>query len=298
MSPLDVIAICSLNRPIEVAFLLAYLRDAIKWSGAIIVVDASSDDDIQERLATVAASKGATLLQASAGLPLQRNMALSFVRENFHKDSVVHFIDDDVLPSSSYFSSASSLIRLAPDSRANVVGSRDLLLRRSGLGELLRRLGIKGGDGRISVFGLSSPPIANSRFNHWTPGHGISLRPSQFEGFEFDSSIAFFGEDIEATLRLGALGNICLTPESTLLHVPGLRKGDRAMYDRQELELRLFLATRFPKLVQRRIVMAAMIVEAIFLIVAPVAPCALRKAMVSNRLDVVARSLSSANSRR
>jgi glycosyltransferase involved in cell wall biosynthesis len=294
---MDVIVICTLNRPYEVEFLLTYLRRQIGWTGEIVVVDASADGEVREALAKAAGAEMATLLPSLPGLPLQRNIALTFIRQAFSADTVVHFIDDDVIPSSSYFSAAANQIRLGLDERPSVVGSRDLLLRTNRRGEMLRTLRLKGKDGRISSFGLSSPPQTNSHLNQWSPGHGISLQPSQFEAFEFDSSINFFGEDMEATLRLGVLGDIRLTSDSVLLHVPGLRKGAQTIYDRNELELRLFLASRFPKVVRKSLVIIAIAMESAFLIFIPNVPWNDRKAMVSSRLSVLGTALLPSNRR-
>ena len=285
----DVIAICTLDRPNEVGFLTKYLRKHLRWDGAIVVVDASQDKNTRVVLETLASDQDLILLSAPPGLPSQRNVALGFVRQTFDNNCVIHFLDDDVIPSSSYFSGARSLIRESSPERPVIVGSQDLLLSKSNHGRILSRVGLKGRDGRVSVIGLSSPPVANSRSNQWNPGHGLSFRPADFPQFEFDPSINFFGEDIEATLRLGQSGDICLAEGSKLLHVPGPRHGGRLMYDLRELELRMLLAIRFPSVVKKPLLLVAMLLEGFALLILPILPARTRVGMINNRLQMLLR---------
>jgi len=283
----DVVVICTMNRPNELGYLTEYLREKLGWCAAILIVDASTEKAAIDKIDGIVASQKLRLIRTEPGLPGQRNRALEYAKRHFQSGHIVHFLDDDVIPSTSYFAEATRLIQSAPKNCPRIVGSEDSLLKRSWSGSALRRIGLKGNAGRVSAFGLSSPPEADSSRNQWTPGHGFSFRPADFPDFLFDSTIDFFGEDIEATLRLGIEGNICLGKGSTLLHVPGNRQGSGLMYDLRELELRLSLARRFPEIVVRRLVLSAFFVEALLLFALPTLPFKIRAGLALSRFKLL-----------
>jgi hypothetical protein len=102
----------------------------------------------------------------------------------------------------------------------------------------------------------------------WTPGQAFSTLLSSILNFRFDEQIAFFGEDIEATLRFRSIGGeVIVGKKASLLHVPANRLGPLGLYDAKEVELRHKLAAKFPMYVSRRAVKISIVLELVFLAV-------------------------------
>jgi hypothetical protein len=258
-----VTAICTRNRPHEIAFLVRYL-DRILGIRQLIIVDSSdSSEEIERYLLDF---PWATLVSSEAGLPLQRNKAIRYVRENYPPGTILHFIDDDVIPSHSYFGSAESLLR-GHLGHPLLVASWDQLLSWSSLSIILMFLRIKGEPGFLGAALLPTPPSPRFKSPVWGAGHGFSFVPSSCEAFAFSEEIDFFGEDLDATLRFSKeFGSIECLLESSLLHIPARRNGSLEEYDRQEVTLRKNVALRYFGKVRRGILAGALFCEGVVLV--------------------------------
>jgi glycosyltransferase involved in cell wall biosynthesis len=235
MSLNSVVVICTRNRPDEIAFLVNYL-DKTFGNLELLVVDASDDHSLVIECAS--AYPHVKVIHSTKGLPLQRNIAIRYVRQHLPKGTVLHFIDDDVIPNVSYFSAIEKALR-SQGGNPTMLASWDQLLGLSTLTKMLIFLRLKGRAGHLGAALLPTPPSPNEESPVWAAGHGLSLVPSQCKNFEFNEDIEFFGEDLDATLRFTSkFGRIICIDGASLLHIPAKRQGDRVTYDRQESEIR------------------------------------------------------------
>jgi len=285
----SVVVICSRNRLFEVKFLLGYLDSQIGWRDNILLVDSSDSYNPTEELLESTYGFPLEVLRARANLPHQRNVAIRHLLATFQDDVVIHFLDDDVIPSMAYFHSQTSELISNPK---YLVGARDVGLLETRKWTLITDLGFGARPGAVSKNGLTSPPLPNSRQNMWTPGLAFSYRLDQYPDFRFDEDINFFGEDLEATLRFSQQrGEINLTQESMVLHLEGPRRGSKEHYDLQELLLRIRIATNFPNLVSKRFLFASLLLESIYIIYLRVFYRKLSWQLLLNRLSIVSQIL-------
>jgi hypothetical protein len=259
----EAIVICTKERPRELKFLLDYLESQISWSALVLVVDSSPRINPEFILDIEKYKFNLEILQSRPSLPYQRNLALDHLSRFYPQMLFVHFIDDDVIPSLGYFEGNSDLLSR---SGLALAGSRDLLLVPSRTSLILQLFGLKGKSGQISAAGLSTPPDLGSKENMWTPGQAFSTLLSSVLNFRFDEEIAFFGEDIEATLRFRTIGGaVVVGSRASLLHVPANRAGPMGLYDAKEVELRHRLAAKFPAYVSKKALKVALLLELLFL---------------------------------
>ena len=251
MAQKSVVVICTRNRPEEVTFLVRYLNRVFQ-SLEIVIVDSSDEDS---RLKYVTNFKNVRVIISDKGLPIQRNVAIRLVRNQMPKSTILHFIDDDVIPSANYFKSIEESLRVKSEAPI-LIASWDYLLRQSTLAKILIYLGIKGKPGQVGLAVLPTPPAPGNSRLVWAAGHGLSFIPSDCKSFEFNEDIEFFGEDFEATTRFGRnFGRIMCPPGASLLHIPANRRGDHDSYDREESRIRSEFATRNLG-INRRVVLA------------------------------------------
>jgi glycosyltransferase involved in cell wall biosynthesis len=236
----SVVVICTRNRPHEVTFLVRYLNRVFQ-NLEIVVVEAS-DEDSRLKLDTI--EKNVIVVSSDKGLPVQRNVAIRLVRTRMPSGTILHFIDDDVIPSANYFRSIEELLR-AESNTPTLIASWDQLLRRSRLAKVLISVGLKGKSGQVGLAVLPTPPAPCGSKLVWAAGHGLSFIPSDSSSFDFNEEIEFFGEDLEATTRFARdYGRILCPPSASLLHVPAKRNGDLDVYDLEESRSRAQFAKR------------------------------------------------------
>lgn len=247
MKPDELIVVCTRNRAKECLFLCRYIDKYLPDSPPILVVDSSDDAEPLRELELQGGGRF-RVLKSPPGLPHQRNVAIKFAQQVSGGNFIIHFIDDDVLPSSTYFVEATRLLK--QQDVPSWLGSRDLLLGLpSRLSRILMYLRLKPKAGKVSAAGLCTPPQAGSQDNDWTPGHSFSLKQtSKKEIFLFEENIEFFGEDLEASLRFSTINGPISCPERmTVLHVQGNRAGTASQYEEEELKLRFVLSNLLPE---------------------------------------------------
>lgn len=261
MSSSEFVVVCTRNRAKECLFLCRYIDKYFPNSPPIIVVDSSDNPDDLRELERYGGGK-VRVLKSLRGLPRQRNVAIKYAQEASGGNVTLHFIDDDVLPSSAYFGEASRMLK--DKDAATWLGSRDLLLgSASSASKILMLLGLKPKEGKVSTAGLCTPPLAGSQLNDWSPGHSFSLKQiSSGEVFLFEEKIEFFGEDLESSLRFSTLHGPIACPEKlTVLHVQGDRAGTASFYEEEELKLRFVLSNLLPMRIRRNKVRMQLVLE-------------------------------------
>lgn len=246
--------ICTINRPDLLINLLRSLQSQTCLPKQIIVVDAGNSFIVAQEIKALSKAFVSELiyLKSPSGLPLQRNYGLDHLNKLGLSESleVVHFLDDDILPSPNYFESVFEGFAAYPE--ASCIGGFDSNLKpypRS----WPRNLFIVGSDsnrGRLLKSGIAVPLLPKKDFEEaeWVPGHTQNFRASLIFSHRFDPSIRLYGEDIECQLRISADGPIYYSASLGVKHL--VSEVGRDKYKEVQFssdKFRRELVKRFPK---------------------------------------------------
>jgi GT2 family glycosyltransferase len=247
----DVLILCTRNRAHQVRDRLEEYRQLSDLPGAIVVVDSSDTSSTQDAVAH--AGLGFTVpinyLRTSPGLPHQRNIGISWVRNKFRRIELIHFLDDDIIPNPGYFSRVRHIFNDIPNAVA--VGGFDPELNPNQSKGLLRRITGIGSSksGVILPSGIAIPAHPRSGIEEcdWLVGGMQSVRAGVFDQHQFDASLRMYGEDIDFYLRIAHLGKIICSRDLSITHLNDSSNRDSP----REVQLfhngiRWLLARRYP----------------------------------------------------
>lgn len=207
----DALVICTRNRSSDIERCLGSLLKQRRMPTRVLIVDSSDGSETFDISENYRNERGLTFLEythTSAGLTLQRNVALRMLSGNF---DVVHFIDDDVELEPEYIEE----LMAAFEKDQSLVGAGGLILggnrKRA---RLFARIG-----GRDS---LTPGTVLSTGFNigahetpfdvdvDWLPGCSMSFRLTMIDGLTFDERRVGYaiGEDADFGLRAKARGRL------------------------------------------------------------------------------------------
>ncbi|MEP6802073.1 MAG: glycosyltransferase [Acidobacteriota bacterium] len=253
------VVVCTHRREKSLAAFLESLRRQDPPPQAIVIVDASSDEDTQRLVSEdpelYSFSGCLTYLRVQGrwkGLTRQRNFALQWVRTD-----LLVFFDDDVvlLPGC-----LAEMQRVHREYGPAVVGVGAIVhnegpephLRK--VWRFRRRLGIVATlePGRYSRSGMSTPwgAIGADRAlleGDWLPGCGMMWKTATVVDLGFNDAFEGYslGEDVDFSLRARQKGKLIMTPAARLLHLQpkggrpdGFKLGYFTIYNRYQIHRR------------------------------------------------------------
>jgi GT2 family glycosyltransferase len=258
----DVLIICTKDRPVQLESRLIELSHFAVLPNTILIVDSSKTTETE--LVVNNSFKRFTTeiryIRTKPGLPFQRNCGIRWVFENYMGTQIVHFLDDDIIPSTNYFSTLLRLFEMNPDAIA--IGGYDKNLDAKIHSSPYRRiLGLGSSQsGVILKSGIAIPPAPKAEIHasEWLVGGMQSIRAEVFQHHIFDSSLRMYGEDIDFYLRISSLGKIICSKNLPIIHLndPTNRDSIRKL-NLYHNGMRWHLATKYPQSVNRRRVVAA-----------------------------------------
>jgi len=247
----DALILCTRNRAQQLQSRLAEYRCFEVLPSVILIVDSSDNDDT--RMVVTRASQDSTspvsYLRTSPGLPHQRNVGVSWVRNNYPDLELIHFLDDDIIPMSDYFSHVRQICRDFPnviavggfDSELNPEQNRGLMKRICGIGS--KNYGV------ILSSGIAIPahPRHNIEDSEWLVGGMQSVRTWAFDHVQFDASLRMYGEDVDFYMRIRDLGDVVCSRNLPVKHLndPSNRDSWREIHLYHN-GIRWLLARRYP----------------------------------------------------
>lgn len=225
------LVVCTRNRPVDLARLLASVAEQRPLPAAVVVVD-SSDDDASGRVVAVVAAAAARWpaeigaprhLASLPGLPRQRNVGI---------DATVHdivcFLDDDVVLEPGYFLAVGAAFAGDATGRLGGVGAtivdqppRPRLWRLDALlGLDSAREGTVLRSGRnVRVYDSSPLPTGAAPAVDWLAGLAMSFRRAVFADARPDPSFDLEGEDVEFTYRVAQRWQLRVLPAARVRHL-------------------------------------------------------------------------------
>ncbi len=259
----DALIVCTRNRAHQIYNRLQELQQFSTLPSVVVIVDSSDSAETEEAVKKTSPQFPATIkyIRSEPGLPYQRNVGIEWARKNNPKLELIHFLDDDIIPRSDYFSKIRQICHDAPELVALGGFDSDLSPNlNSGLMRRLMGIGTKK-CGLILKSGIAVPPFPQSSLEtcQWLVGGMQSVRAWVFNHLQFDAALRMYGEDIDFYLRICNLGEI-----ATSIHLPVKHLNDPSNRDSlREVNLyhngvRWLLASRYPEKVSRiRVVQVA-----------------------------------------
>lgn len=248
---MDALILCTRNRAQQIRSRLENFRHFSILPSVILIVDSSESGDTRKIVEEAAQhySRPVLYLHASPGLPHQRNIGVRWIRKMYSEIDLIHFLDDDIIPDSDYFSRIRQICSDFPnviavggfDSELNPKLHRSLIRRIVGIGS--KRCGV------ILPSGVAIPayPRDDIEKSEWLVGGMQSVRARAFEHVQFDASLRMYGEDIDFYLRLNILGDVVCSRNLPIKHLndPSNRDSWRDIHLYHN-GIRWLLARRYP----------------------------------------------------
>jgi len=231
------VVVPSKNRPQDLEVVIQGLLEQTVWATQLIVVDQSSDDESERRVAscfdqaTAVARESIQLTYIRdpkiTGLTAARNRSLPLLRAD-----VVLFLDDDVVLQPNFVEEILTTYARYPQA-AGVSGIVTNYLPPSAIYKYWIRifaLGVLHDDRQPIYWNVGNletfDPVRVSRLG----GGLMSFRTAAIRGTEFDAGLsgACDGEDVDFCIRLGKQAVLLITPRARLVHKasPVGRSGD------------------------------------------------------------------------
>ena len=213
--------VCTLNRPTELkACLVAASRAKQRPLFAVVV---SADETEQSRLAIDEAALECNWRivhePAPPGLARQRNLGIERVLDLDSSVKVVHFLDDDVQVTETYFEEIDGAFRQLPE--AVLIGGRDLSAepyRPSVFGRIIGTHSLHQGALLRSGYNAGYFSTTGLHSVDWITGCAQSFDLTRLQGVRFDPEIRFYGEEIDMHVRCSPLGQIVFCPDARFTH--------------------------------------------------------------------------------
>jgi len=215
------VVICTIARAQGTVDCLTSISASDKRPALAVVVDGSDSNEIRDALIKFSSVNSFPIVRIStkAGLPLQRNAGINAVLETDPDVKIIHFLDDDVTVTQTYFYEIEKVFTEFPD--AIIVGGRDLNVskfRHSLVGNIiLTHSNFSGSITRAgnNVQNYSENGVKKTR---WLSGYSQSFRTDVLLQHLFDEDIRFYGEEVDMQVRCSPLGAIYYCPEAKLFH--------------------------------------------------------------------------------
>jgi GT2 family glycosyltransferase len=216
------VVICTIARPLELTAALRAVAEQEHRPDFAVVVDASATEAVETVVRSISSETQLPIvhLRSLPGLGLQRNLGLDYAIERLPKRSVVHFIDDDVLPLPGYFWEIESVFASYPD--AVCVGGRDVNRPATRIPLIARLIGTNSKREGVILRTAWNIHCTTEEMNlrvDWVSGLSQSFRTDVLGSTRFNPGIRFYGEEVDMHVRCSELGTIYRTPFAEVRHL-------------------------------------------------------------------------------
>lgn len=216
------VVVCTIARPLELAVTLRAVAEQEHRPDFAVVVDASATKAVEEVIRSIKSESQLPIvhLPSRSGLALQRNLGLDYAIGRLPERSVVHFIDDDVVPLPGYFKEIESIFESHPD--AVCVGGRDVERHAARIPLIARLIGtnsVREGVILRSAWNIHCNTEEMILRVDWVSGLSQSFRTDVLGSTRFDPKIRFYGEEVDMHVRCSHLGAIYRTPFAQVRHL-------------------------------------------------------------------------------
>lgn len=216
------VVICTIARPLELTAALRAVAEQEPRPDFAVVVDASATEAVEAVVRSISSESQLPIvhLRCPSGLALQRNVGLDYAIERLPERSIVHFIDDDVVPLPGYFREIQATFASHPD--AVCVGGRDMERRATQIPLIARLIGTNSKrEGAILRTAWNIHCNAEELILRvdWVSGLSQSFRTDVLGSTRFDPEIRFYGEEVDMHVRCSHLGAIYRTPFAQVRHL-------------------------------------------------------------------------------
>ncbi len=217
----SIVAICTRNRPGELARAIADVR-AASPSLEVLVADSSEPDQKDAVRRVVADATSVSILDCTPGLARQRNQALDWIRAQRPDTRIVHFIDDDTEPEPDYFAAVERAF--AADPRLGGVGGvvvnqpfPRFQLAKYVFALYSRRPGVVLRSGRSTIGHYVGHEATHAE---WLPGCAMSYRLDLIGPLTFDGRLEGYslGEDLYFSYALGRSHRLTIAKDARVVH--------------------------------------------------------------------------------
>lgn len=226
-----VLVICTKDRPGSLREALRTVAAQTAVPNSVLIVDSSKTGESEVVTQEFRKYSGfsVTYLKSTPGLTFQRNKAIQNLQLG---DSIVHFIDDDVILEADYFESILNCFDRHPTALGVGGAIQNLpahklttFHRLTGLDSIYEGKVLKSGANILNFIGNSD------RLVDWVSGCSMSFRRSVFDTIAFDERRKGngIGEDVDFCLRVRRIGELYWTPEAKLLHIQSPINRENAM---------------------------------------------------------------------
>lgn len=206
-----VLVICTKDRPLELEGLLSNLSGIKTPLMRILVVDSTENPHSKIQVGKICNGSNLPidLICTSAGLPYQRNCAISWLLEHSPSANIVFFLDDDARVQNRYFEVALEYIATNQNWVALTGTPEHENIRKV---KLLRRIFLLDSklNGRILKSGETTLPNPKTSLEavEWLPGVSMAINMEILKVLKFDGSLRMYYEDVEMSLRLRNVGEL------------------------------------------------------------------------------------------
>lgn len=264
----DALIVCTRNRPNQIQRRLEEFSKFESLPSVILIVDSSDNFRTGVVVENISTQIHAHVfcVQSKPGLPYQRNIGITWIRERFPDVNLIHFLDDDIVVNSDYFANVRAIC--VEQIQAVAIGGFDQFcnpLQNAGITRRLLGIG-SSRDGVILRSGIAIPPHPRSRAQRcdWLVGGMQSVRVSVFDHIMFDPELRMYGEDLDFYLRVCALGDVICSINLPIKHLHDPTNRDtwreNSLY---HCGVRWLLAQRYPTKISRVRVLLGCVVLAV-----------------------------------
>jgi len=245
---------CTRNRPDRLRELLTRLQVIRAVPRLVVVVDSSELPDTREIVDSLRGKTDFELkyVKSLYGAAHQKNMGFEYVCSKFapHELTAIHFLDDDINPSDSYFEKCVSLFKKIPT--AVVIGGFDISLTppRPSLMRDIFFLGRGIQTGIALPSGICIVPFPRQELEKvtWVPGgmQNFNFETCYYE--RFDGRVRIYGDEVEMQLRLAKLGDIYCSNDLSVRHYSETIAKDSQRIEQSYMDgFRWILTRRYPQ---------------------------------------------------
>jgi glycosyltransferase involved in cell wall biosynthesis len=217
----SIVAICTRNRPGELARAIADVR-AASASLEVLVADSSEPDQKDAVRRVVAEATVCSLLDCTPGLARQRNQALDWIRAQRPDTRIVHFIDDDTEPEPDYFAAVERAFAADPllGGVGGVVVNQPFprfQLAKYVFALYSRRPGVVLRSGRSTIGHYEGHEATRAE---WLPGCAMSYRLDTIGSLAFDGRLEGYslGEDLYFSYALSRTHRLTIAKDARVVH--------------------------------------------------------------------------------
>lgn len=242
--------VCTLQRPLELGEALRAAGMALHRPDFAVVVNADSSGATDKVVGELTMQLDWEIIAVPSlpGLAHQRNVGIEFALAHGSQIDFLHFIDDDVIVSESYFQVLESVLQRRPD--VVLAGGRNTAAspkNPSTVGRLIGTHSRRQGALLKSGFNTGFAATCGIHDVDWISGCSQSFNVRNLGDCRFNDRIRFYGEEVDMHVRCSLKGTIVYCADAQYAHhFSSIGRGDLATVVEWSDCARWELARRYP----------------------------------------------------